>query len=174
VAPDVVATVVHRYAPEVSITRAATLADLEQAGRLVEQRVRPDGTFDGWDGRDVLCHLAAYARLVGAVLRSCADSRLPVDRELYGRDLTEEEKALTDLDAINEAVRRTYEGLSYDESLTFWREMHAEAVAQAARLTDEQLAAPGPAAPPSWWRPHLADVVTALVEHYQEHMAHRT
>ena len=42
------------------ITRVETLADLEQAGHLVEQRVRPDGTFHGWDGRDVLCHLAVY------------------------------------------------------------------------------------------------------------------
>ncbi len=48
------------------VTRVGTLADLEQAGHLVEQRVRPDGTFDGWDGRDVLCHLAVYARVVGA------------------------------------------------------------------------------------------------------------
>jgi mycothiol maleylpyruvate isomerase-like protein len=153
------------------ITRAAALADLDQAGRLVEQRVRADGTFDGWDGRDVLCHLAAYARLVGAILRSSAEHRLPVNTELYGRELTAEESNLTDLDAINAALRRSYEGLSYGEALAFWRGMHSQAVAQAARLTDEQLATPGPVAPPTWWRPHLADVVTALVQHYEEHMA---
>jgi hypothetical protein len=155
----------------VSITREATVAKLNQAGHLVEDNVRPDGTFDGWDGRDVLCHLAAYTRLVGAVLRSTAEHRLPSSTELYGRELTDEEQALVDLDAINEALRRTYEDLSYDEALAFWRGMHAEAVAQAGRLTNEQLAAPGPVSPPNWWRPHLADVVTALVQHYEEHMA---
>src|SRR5204863_6090105 len=34
--------------PRMSVTRAATLAALEQAGRLVEQQVQPDGTFGGW------------------------------------------------------------------------------------------------------------------------------
>jgi hypothetical protein len=63
------AKVVQQYAPGMHITRVETLADLEQAGHLVEQHVRPDGTFDGADGRDVLCHLAVYARLVGAVMR---------------------------------------------------------------------------------------------------------
>jgi hypothetical protein len=158
------------------ITRVGTLADLEQAGHLVEQRVRPDGTFDGWDGRDVLCHLAVYARLVGAVMRSTAEKRLPTSAELYGRELTEEEQALTDLDAINEALRSAHAAHSYDEGLAFWRAMHAEAVAQVARLSDAQLEAPGPAAPPNWSRPHLADVVSALIQHYEGHMAteHRT
>lgn len=151
-------------------SRLAIRAELEQAGRLVEQRVRPDGTFDGWDGRDVLCHLAAYARLVGAVLWGVADNRPPTDTQLYGRELTEQERTLADLDAINDALRRECATLSYEEALTFWRAMHAEAVAQVDRLTDEQLLAPGPYAPPSWSRPHLADVVTALVQHYAGHM----
>ena len=170
------AKVVQQYAPGMHITRVGTLADLEQAGHLVEQRVRPDGTFHGWDGRDVLCHLAVYARLVGAVMRSTAEKRLPTSAELYGRELTEEEQALTDLDAINEAQRSEYAALSYDEGLAFWRAMHAEAVAQVARLSDAQLAAPGPAAPPNWSRPHLADVASALMQHYEGHMAteHRT
>src|SRR5438309_9466415 len=57
------AKVVQHCAPGMRITRLEPLAYLEQAGHLVEQRVRPDGTFDGWDGRDVLCHLAVYARV---------------------------------------------------------------------------------------------------------------
>ena len=113
------------------VTRVGTLADLEQAGHLVEQRVGPDGTFHGWDGRDVLCHLAVYARLVRAVMRSTAEKRLPTSVELYGRELTQEEQALTDLDAINEAQRSEYAALSYDEGLAFWRAMHAEAVARS-------------------------------------------
>ena|SRR5438874_10185314 len=153
-----------------SVTRAATLAALERAGRLVEQQVQPDGTFGGWDGRDVLCHLAAYARLVGGVLRGAAESRSPTDTELYGRQLTEQERALTDLDAINDALQREYAALSYDDALAFWRAMHAQAIDDVARLTDEQLAAPGPPAPPNWWRPHLADVVTALVRHCEGHL----
>jgi hypothetical protein len=156
----------------VSISREATVTSLERAGDLVEQHVRPDGTFDGWNGRDVLCHLAAYTRLVGAMLRSTAEHRLPTSTELYGRELSDEEQALTDLDAINDAVMRAYEGLSYEEALAFWRTVHAQAVTQAARLTDEQLAAPGPVAPPAWSRPHFAEVVTALVQHYEAHMAH--
>jgi hypothetical protein len=155
----------------VSLSREATVASLEQAGQLVEQRVRPDGTFDGWSGRDVLCHLAAYTRLVAAVLRSTAEQRPPTSAELYGRELTDEEHALTDLDAINAAVLRAHAGLSYAEALVLWRTMHAQAVGQAARLTDAQLAAPGPLVPAHWSRPHLAEVVTALVDHYQAHMA---
>jgi hypothetical protein len=153
-----------------STTRAALLADLAQAGRLVEQRVRPAGTFGGWNGRDVLCHLAAYTRLLAGMLQGVVENRSPTDRELYGRELTEAEQALTDLDAINAALHHEHAALSYDDALAFWRAMHTDAVAQAARLTDTQLAAPGPAAPPSWSRPHLADVVTALVQHYAEHM----
>jgi hypothetical protein len=118
----------------------------------------------------VLCHLAAYARLVGGVLRGAAEDRSPSHTELYGRELTQQEQAFTDLDAINDAVRREYAALSYDDALVFWRATHAELVAQTARLTDEQLAAPGPAAQLNWSRPHLADVVTALVQHYEGHM----
>ena len=51
------------------------LASLGRAGRLVEKRVRPDGKFGGWDGRDVLCHLAGYARVIGAILRATAEDR---------------------------------------------------------------------------------------------------
>jgi hypothetical protein len=152
-------------------TRGQVVADLERAGRLVEKRVRPGGDFDGWSGRDVLCHLAAYARLVGAILRAEAETRVATEAELYGRELSQAERALSDLDEVNEALRREYTDLSYDEALAIWRAMHAEALAQAARLTDAQLAAPGPSAPPAWRRPQLADVVTALVRHYQAHMA---
>jgi hypothetical protein len=153
-----------------AITRASVLAELEQAGRLVEQRVRPDGNFEGWDGRQVLCHLAAYTRLVAGVLRGAAEDRSPTEAELYGRALTEQERAVQDLDAINDALQREYAGLSYTAALAFWRAMHAEAMAQLERLTDAQLAAPGPRAPSAWSRPHLAEVVSTLVRHYQAHM----
>jgi len=120
----------------------------------------------------VLCHLAAFARVVAAVLRGAAEGRPPSDTELYGRELSAEEAALTDLDAINESVRQEYQALSYAEALAFWRAMHADALAQLARLTDERLAAPAPPYPTSWAREHLADVVTALTSHYAGHMAH--
>lgn len=50
-------------------------------------------------------------------------------------------------------------------------QVHAEALAQAARLTDARLASPGPIHPPAWRRPRLADVVAALVQHCEGHMA---
>jgi hypothetical protein len=133
--------------------------------------VRPDGNFDGWDGCDVLCHLATYTRLVGAILRATAEDRSATNVELYGRELTEQELAMTDLDEINAAAQQETAALSYAEALAFWRAMHAEALTQLARLTDAQLAAPGPGYPPGWTRPHLADVVTALTDHYAGHMA---
>jgi hypothetical protein len=133
--------------------------------------VRPEGNFDGWNGRDVLCHLAAYARVVGAILRAIAEDRSPTNIELYGRELTAQELAMTDLDGINAAAQRETAHLSYAEALDLWRSTHAEALAQAARLTDDQLAAPGPSHPASWWRPHLAEGVTALTDHYAAHMA---
>lgn len=48
--------------------------------------------------------------------------------------------------------------------------MHAEVANQLRRLTDAQLAAPGPAYPPNWARAHLSDVVVALCDHYHAHM----
>ena len=151
--------------------RFDTLASLRRARDLVEQRARPDGNFDGWDGRDVLCHLAAYARVVGAMLRATAEKRAATNVELYGRELTPEELAMTDLDEINAAAQRETAALSYTEALALWRASHAETLAQAARLTGAQFAAPGPASPANWWRPHLAEVVTALTDHYAAHMA---
>jgi hypothetical protein len=155
----------------VSPTRVETLEQLDRSGRLVEQRVRPDRTFDGWNGREVLCHLAEYARVVGAIVRGTAEERQPTTTELYGRELTAAQLAMTDLDEINAAVQREYASLSYTEALAFWRAMHAEVVTQVARLTDDQLAAPGQFTPTSWARPHLADQVTALTAHYAAHMA---
>jgi hypothetical protein len=155
----------------VNQNRRDTLASLRRAGDLVEQRVRPAGNFDGWGGRDVLCHLATYTRLVGAILRATAEDRSATNLELYGRELTEQELAMTDLDEINAAAQRETAALSYAEALVFWRAIHAEALTQLARLTDAQLAAPGPASPPGWTRPHLADVVTALTDHHVSHMA---
>jgi hypothetical protein len=154
-------------------TREEILARLARAGRLVEERVRPDGFYDGWSGKDVLCHLAAYARLVGAVLGAEAEGRRATDRELYGRDLTADELALGGLDEVNEAIRREYAALGHDEALAFWRVMHAAVVAQVSRLPATALAAPGPSYPPAWSRPHLADVVSALIDHYDGHMAGR-
>jgi hypothetical protein len=150
---------------------ARRLEQLEHMGRVVEQTVRPDGNFDGWNGRDVLCHLAVYARLVGAILRATAEGREATTVELYGRELTPEELAMTDLDEINAAAQRDTAHLSYAEALAFWRAMHAEAEAQLARLSDAQLAAPGPASPAIWSRPHLSEIVTALTDHYTAHLS---
>jgi hypothetical protein len=119
----------------------------------------------------LLCHLGAYARLVGAILAAEAEGRSATARELYGRDLTDAERAMVDLDEINEALRGEGARLRYDEALAFWREMHASALAQIARLDDDQLVAPGPSFPPSWRRRHLAEVVDALVRHYEGHVA---
>ena len=141
------------------------------ASLLVEQRIRPDGRYEGWDGRELLCHLAAYARVIGAALRGVAEGRAPTGAELYGRDLTPEERRVADLDEVNAAVQREYAGLSYDEALAFWRDMHAHVVSALERLSDDQLNAPGPAVPENWTKPHLVDIVTALVNHYHAHMA---
>jgi hypothetical protein len=145
-------------------------AALEAAGRLVEARVSPAGTFGGWSGHDVLCHLAAHTRLVGAILAGEADGQAPTEQALYGRQLSPAERAIDDLDEVNAAIQREYAGLSYAEALGFWRTVHADALRQAARLSDAHLAAPGPALVPRWSRPHLADVVAALVSHYQGHL----
>ncbi len=119
----------------------------------MEQRIRPEGNFDGWNGRDVLCHLAVYARVVGAILRATADNREATAVELYGRELTADEQKMTDLDEINAAAQRD------------------TAEAQLARLSAAQLEAPGPIHPPNWHRPHLKEVVTALTDHCAAHMA---
>jgi len=147
-----------------------SLASLRRARRLVEQRIRPEDNFDGWNGRDVLCHLAVYTRVVAAILRATAENRSATTQELYGRELTPEESAMTDLDEINAAAQRDTAHLSYAEALAFWRAVHAEAMTQLARLSDAQLDAPGPTTPPNWHRPHLKEVVTALTHHYAANM----
>jgi hypothetical protein len=156
------------------VTQAEVQAALERARQVVEDRVSPDGTFEGWSGREVLCHLAAYAKVIGGALQGVAEGRPPTNSELYGRELTDAQLALSDLDEINAAVQSHYAGLTYDEALAFWRAVHAHVMAQAARLTNTQLAMPGPPDPPNWSRPALADVVTALVAHYEAHMAMTT
>jgi hypothetical protein len=153
-----------------AMTRRGVLEALAAAGRLVETRISPDGSFGGWNGHDVLCHLAAHTRLVGAILAAEADGQPPTQHALYGRELSPAEQALDDLDEVNAAIQREYAGLSYTEALAFWQAMHAEALRQAARLSDAQLAAPGPALVPRWSRPHLAEVVAALVSHYHGHL----
>jgi hypothetical protein len=90
--------------------------------------------------------------------------------ELYGRELTDKESAIVDLDGVNEAIRREYEALSYNDAPAFWWAMHQQVLAQAARLPDKQLAEPGPSYPPNWQRPHLVEVIEALFAHYESHM----
>ena len=155
-------------------TRQQVLDDLARAARLVEDRVHPGGDFGGWSGRDVLCHLAAYARLVGAILRAEGEGRAATEPELYGRELTDVERTIADLDEVNEAVRQEHAALTYEEALAFCRAMHADAAAHAARLTDAQLAAPGPDQPPGWRRPRLADVAAGLVRHSEGHLGGAT
>jgi hypothetical protein len=155
---------------DVVSVRDEVLAELARAGQLVERRVQPDGDVGGWSGRDVLCHLAAYARLVGAIVRAEAEGRSATEPELYGRELTDAERAVTDVGEINVALGREYAALGYRQALAVWRATHDEVRAQAARLTDAQLAAPGPVHPPHWRRPRLAEVALTLVHHYDGHM----
>src|SRR5437773_1090578 len=126
------------------------LVELDRTRILVERRVRPAGYYDGWSGKDILTHLGAYARLIAAILRAQAEGRQATDAELYGRELTTDERAVGGVDEVNEAIRREYEALTYDEALALWQMLHAEVATQLARLTDAQLAAPGPAYPPQW------------------------
>ena len=156
---------------DIPLGRGQVLAQLDRAGRLVESRVRPDGDFGGWSGRDVLCHLGAYARVIAAMLQAEAEGRQPTETEMFGRDLTDAERAMTDLDEINEAIRRQSASLSYDAALALWRAAHAAVIAQTSRLTEEQLLAPGPTYAPAWSRPRLFEVVTALIQHYQGHIS---
>jgi hypothetical protein len=156
------------------VSRVEAAAELRRAGEHVELLVNGDGTYGGWSGHDLLVHLGAYARVVGALLRAAADDREPTNPELYGRELSEAELAITDLDDINHAVIREHAHLSYAEALGFWRSMHQQAAAQLERLTDEQLTRPSPAYPPHWWRPHLAELVTTLSAHYDAHMTGRS
>ena len=151
-------------------SRNEIVTRLRNAGQIVETRVHPAGTYEGWDGKDLLSHLAAYAQLVAAILGAEAETRRATDRELYGRDLSAEEVALGGLNEVNEAIRREYAALSYAQALAFWRAMHAKVLTQIARLTDVQLAAPGPTHPPQWSRPQLIGVVEALIQHYEGHM----
>ncbi|MBV9354742.1 MAG: maleylpyruvate isomerase N-terminal domain-containing protein [Chloroflexi bacterium] len=156
--------------PPTALTRDQAIALLVPTARLVEGRVRPDGSYEGWSGREVLIHLAVYARVVGALLQAAAEARQPTAAELFGRELSAEELRLG-LDEQNALAQQEYAALDFAQALTFWRSMHARVMAQLGRLTDAQLAAAGPTYPPTWTRAHLFDVAIALAEHYQAHMA---
>jgi len=153
-----------------ALTRPRAIALLEAGSHLVNRQVHAENaTYGGWTGREVLIHLAVYARLVGAILHALADGREPTPVELFGRQLTEAELRLS-LDDQNAAVQREYAALDWQQALDFWRAAHAHVATQLARLTDAQLAAPGPVYPPDWARPHLSDIVVALCDHYGAHM----
>jgi hypothetical protein len=146
------------------------VAGLRRVGQLVEQQVTPEGTYGGWSGHDVLVHLGAVTRLVGAFLRGAAEHRQPTPTELFSRELTPAEQAMTDLHQINQAVVDEFAHLSFDAARDQWRWLLHDALAQAARLSEEQWAAPGPDYAPQWRRPHLSEVVTRLAAHYDAHL----
>jgi hypothetical protein len=150
--------------------RDEVLADLRGAGELVEERVAPEETFGGWSGHDVLVHLAAYTRVVCAIVRGVAEGRDPTEAELFGRELTEAERAMSDLDAVNQAVVDEFAHLSHGEALAMWRDVVSELQAQAGRLSEEQLAAPVPETAPNWQADHLYELVARVGRHYHAHM----
>jgi Protein of unknown function (DUF1706) len=118
----------------------------------------------------VLCHLAPVARLVAAVLAASAEQRQPTEQELYGRNLTEAEWRITNLDEINEAIQAEYAHLTFDEALAFWRSQHARVVLAVERLSEEQLEAEN-SYPLAWARPHLYRVIDSLLAHCRGHVA---
>ncbi len=151
--------------------RAEIEATLRQAGDRVEQEVTPNGVYGGWSGHDVLIHLGGYTRLVGALLRGVAEEREASESELYGRELTPAERAMTDLNAINQAVIDEYAHLTYEEARALWQGLHRQAMAELGRLSDDQLALQTPEHAARWQRPHLSDVVTSLCAHYDAHLS---
>jgi len=156
-----------------ALTRVQALALLEPAFHLVDNRTHAHAAYAGWTGREVLIHLAVYARLVGALLQAAADGRQPTPVELFGRELSDEELQFG-LDDQNAAAQRQYAAFDWQQALDFWRASHSHVSSQLARLTDAQLAAPGPTYPPNWARAHLSDVVVALCDHYLAHMRNAT
>ena len=90
-----------------------------------------------------------YARPVGGALPWPRTVGIPI--QVGTGELTEPERAVTDLNAINDAVQRQYFALSSNAALAFWRAMHIQASDEVARLTDGRLAAPGTSAPPTTW-----------------------
>ena len=156
-----------------ALTRVQALALLEPAFHLVDNRTHAHAAYAGWTGREVLIHLAVYARLVGALLQAAADGRQPTPVELFGRELSDEELQFG-LDDQNAAAQRQYAAFDWQQALDFWRASHSHVSSQLARLTDAQLAAPGPTYPPNWARAHLSDVVVALCDHYRAHMGNAT
>jgi hypothetical protein len=110
----------------------------------------------------VLCHLAPFARLVGAVLAASDKPQRATEVALYGRDLTEAERRMTDLDEINQAFQDEYAHLSFDEAVEFRRDQLATVVLEVERLCDEQLAEKTTYTP-SWERPHLYLVIDTFL-----------
>jgi DinB superfamily len=148
--------------------RDRTIAQLQRAESLMRSRI-PGGRHGGWDDAEVVWHLTAYTRAVAAVLRGAAEARQPSSAELFGRELTADELSL-ELDEQNEAIRRQYADQARD-AIAEWRSQLQAATGQAVALSDEVLEAPGPTYLPAWTRPHLYEVVDALVSHYEAHLS---
>jgi hypothetical protein len=149
--------------------RERLISELIDVHNVFVRTVHPEGEYAGWKGRDVLCHLAPFARLASAILRANADQRLPSERELYGRRLTQAERRMTDLDEINQAFQARYLHYNWNDAVTLWEAQNRRLVVQIERLSDEQLEAEN-VYPPAWARPHLYEVVDAYIAHCRSHV----
>jgi len=134
----------------------ALVGQVQDAGGLTQVGA------DGWMVKDHLAHIAAWEQsLLGLI-----EGR---DRSL-AMGLSE---PLEELDAINEAVRQLHENDTVDEALGYFRDSHAQLVAELGKLSDADLQKPY-----SHYQPSDPDEKRALVawvggntyEHYAEHV----
>jgi hypothetical protein len=80
---------------------------------------------------------------------------------------------LEELDAINEAVRQLHENDTSDEALGYFRDSHAQLVAELGKLSDADLQKPYShyqPRDPDEKRPVVAWVGGNTYEHYAEHV----
>jgi hypothetical protein len=117
----------------------------------------------GWTVKDHLAHVAAWEHSLLALIE--------------GRDrpsamgLTEPTE---ELDTVNEAVRKLHESDSPEEALGYFRDSHAQLIAELAKLSDADLQKPYSNYQPSdpdEKRPVVGWVGGNTYEHYAEHIA---
>lgn len=118
---------------------------------------------DGWTVKDHVAHVGAWERsLLALIVGQSRAAAMGVSETAEGTD------------AINEEIRKLHAKDTPEEALAYFRDSHAQMVAELGKLSDADLQKPYSAFQPSEpdeKRPVVGWVAGNTYEHYAEHIA---
>ena len=134
------------------------------------ERLTTPGVADDWSVKDVLGHVTAYLRPLGARLRAAATGVQATTQDLFDTETLPEGAGSWTVDEQNAAIRALYAPLPPAVVLAKWREASDLLEAGVAALPDDDLTAPGRF---TWTdgQPLAATLAGDAIRHPQEHTA---